>query len=190
MGDYLLTFLLFTLLLLGVSMVALVFLAYKYVSVRGRIADVARQEFEMWRQREIATLRQESLEMARREARLEFEQWSRQYEQSVRQDAIQRSQSVTLGKVIEHFVPYLPGFSYNPKDARFIGSPIDFVVFDGLTDGEIRKIVFVEVKSGASSLTARQRLIRDAVCLGRVEWKEMRPASQGSEASVGVGEGW
>jgi len=56
-----------------------------------------------------------------------------------------------LGKITEHFIPYLPMFKYNPKDARFIGSPIDFIVFDGLSEGEIRKIVLVEVKAGKSA---------------------------------------
>jgi predicted Holliday junction resolvase-like endonuclease len=38
---------------------------------------------------------------------------------------------VTFGKVTEHFIPDLPDFAYNPKDARFLGSPVDFIVFDG-----------------------------------------------------------
>lgn len=65
--------------------------------------------------------------------------------------------------------PYLPEFRYNPKDACFIGSPIDLIVFDGLDEGKLRKIVFVEVKSGKSTLSKREKLIRDAVEQRRVE---------------------
>jgi len=36
--------------------------------------------------------------------------------------------------------------SSNPKDARFLGTPLDFIVFDGLDEGEVRRIVFVEVR--------------------------------------------
>ena len=55
-------------------------------------------------------------------------------------------------------------FKYNPKDARFIGSPIDFIVFDGLSEGEIRKIVLVEVKAGESpQLTRREKQIANAI---------------------------
>jgi predicted Holliday junction resolvase-like endonuclease len=31
---------------------------------------------------------------------------------------------------------------------RFIGTPLDLVVFDGLSEGELRKTAFIEVKSG------------------------------------------
>ena len=93
----------------------------------------------------------------------------------IRQAAIQRSQSVTTGKIVEHLVPYLPNFNFNPKDARFLGSPVDFVVFDGLNDDDedqIRNVVFIEVKTGMSTLTRRERLVRDAIKAGRVRWVE------------------
>ena len=71
-------------------------------------------------------------------------------------------------------MPYLPDFPYNPKDARFLGSPIDFVVFDGLSEGQVKNIVFVEVKTRVSALSTRERRIRDAVQSGRVLWQECR----------------
>lgn len=106
---------------------------------------------------------------------MQFEQWKAEYETLIRQDAIRKSEVVTLGKVTEHFIPYLPEFTYNPKDARFVGSPIDFLVFDGLTDGDVRSVVFVEIKTGKSALTTRERRIRDAIEARRVEWLELRP---------------
>jgi predicted Holliday junction resolvase-like endonuclease len=39
----------------------------------------------------------------------------------------------------EHIVSYLPNFKYNPKDASFLGSPVDFVLFDGLDEGQVKK---------------------------------------------------
>ena len=50
-----------------------------------------------------------------------------------RHDSIARSRSVVSGKVQEHLAPLFPEFigQFNPKDARFLGSPLDFVVFDG-----------------------------------------------------------
>lgn len=100
--------------------------------------------------------------------------WKARYTRSVRLDAVQRSQAVTVGKVYEQIVPYLPGFPFNPKDVRFLGTPVDFVVFDGLDDGQVRRIVFVEVKTAASDLSTRERRVRDAVRAGRVEWDELR----------------
>ena len=78
----------------------------------------------------------------------------------------------------EHIAPYLPDFGYNPKDARFIGSPVDFVVFDGLSNGTVVQVVFIEVKSGSSALTGRERQVRDAVKSGRVRWEELRVTSE------------
>ncbi|MBK7599648.1 MAG: hypothetical protein IPJ07_14450 [Acidobacteria bacterium] len=95
-------------------------------------------------------------------------------EVSIRQDAIFRSQAVIRGKITEHLAPYMPLFPYNPKDVRFVGSPIDFIVFDGADDDYINEIVFLEVKSGNSSLNPRQRKIKEAVLNGRVVWRELR----------------
>jgi len=105
---------------------------------------------------------------------LAFLLWKARYTRAVRLDAVQRSLAVTTGKVYEQLVPYLPDFPFNPKDVRFLGSPVDFVVFDGLSDGQITRIVFVEVKTGAAELSTRERRVRDAVHDSRVEWYELR----------------
>tara|TARA_Y100000310_G_scaffold118392_1_gene117292 strand:+ start:166 stop:666 length:501 start_codon:yes stop_codon:yes gene_type:complete len=91
-----------------------------------------------------------------------------------REDAIKRSKSVISGKIKETIAPYLPDFPYNPKDCRFIGTPNDFIVFDGMDEGEIKQVVILEIKSGTSSLSTRQRNLRDAVKDGRVEWAELK----------------
>jgi predicted Holliday junction resolvase-like endonuclease len=100
--------------------------------------------------------------------------WKVGYTRRVREDAVQRSLAVTAGKVHEQLVPLLPEFRWNPKDARFLGSPVDLVVFDGLSEGRVRRIVFVEVKTGGATLTGRERMVREAVRDGAVEWVEMR----------------
>jgi predicted Holliday junction resolvase-like endonuclease len=102
--------------------------------------------------------------------------WKARYTAIIREDAVQRSQAVTAGKVHEQLIPYLPAFPYNPKDVRFLGSPIDFVVFDGLAEGRIRRIVFLEVKTGRSGLTSRERGVRDVIQAREVEWVELRVA--------------
>lgn len=104
---------------------------------------------------------------------LRFERWKRDYTKEVRRDAVHRSQAATLGKVYEHLIPYLPDFRWNPKDARFIGTPVDFLIFDGLSEGHVRAVVFVEVKTGTSSMNARERQVRDAIVAHRVEWHQL-----------------
>ena len=102
--------------------------------------------------------------------------WKARYTAIIREDAVQRSQAVTAGKVHEQLIPYLPAFPYNPKDVRFLGSPIDFVVFDGLAEGRIRRVVFLEVKTGRSGLTSRERGVRAVIQAREVEWVDLRVA--------------
>jgi len=105
---------------------------------------------------------------------LRFERWKARHAREIRQDAVDRSQAVTLGKVTEQLAPFLPEFASDPRDARFIGSPVDFVVFDGLSGDTLRQVVFVEVKTGGATLSPRERQVRDAIRDGRVEWREVR----------------
>lgn len=105
---------------------------------------------------------------------LAFLLWKARYTRAVRRDTLQRSMAVTAGKVLEQLVPYLPDFPFNPKDVRFLGSPVDFVVFEGLAAGAVSRIVFVEVKTGHADLTARERRVREAVQGGLVAWHELR----------------
>jgi len=100
--------------------------------------------------------------------------WKAAYSRSIRQDAIARSQATITGLVHEQLLPILPDFPFNPKDARFLGSPVDLVVFDGLDAGELQRIVFIEVKTGGSGLSKRERQLRDVVESGLVSWQEMR----------------
>jgi predicted Holliday junction resolvase-like endonuclease len=102
--------------------------------------------------------------------------WKFRYTRAVRRDAVQRSEAVTVGKVSEQLLPFFPDFHFNPKDARFLGAPVDLVVFDGLTEGAVRRVVFVEVKTRGAKLSPRERLVREAIEAGRVEWLELRAA--------------
>lgn len=100
--------------------------------------------------------------------------WKARYTALIREDAVQRSQAITAGKVHEQLIPYLPAFPYNPKDVRFLGSPVDFVVFDGLAEGRLDRVVFLEVKTGRSRLTSREREVRQVIHARDVEWAELR----------------
>ena len=125
---------------------------------------------------------QESLaELAESRAEARFANWKHAHERRIRKDAVTRSQAVTLGKVTEHLVPFRQDFDFNPKDVRFLGSPIDLVIFDGLSEGTVREVVFLEIKTGSSTLSTRERTVRDAVKLGRVRWEEFRCAAPASE---------
>jgi len=75
-----------------------------------------------------------------------------------------KSSEVRTGKIAEQISPFLSDYPLDAKTARFIGDPIDFVHFDE------DKVTFVEVKSGKSQLSTKQRRIRDMIKDGKVEF--------------------
>jgi predicted Holliday junction resolvase-like endonuclease len=47
---------------------------------------------------------------------------------------------------------------------------VDLIVFDGLQEGELRRLVLVEVKAAKTAgLTERERRIRDAINAGSLQ---------------------
>ncbi len=147
-------------------------------AVRGELATAFQKQLqsdlESWRQRELDQAKANLQSVAQQEAQVALEKWKAEYTTALREDAVQRSYAVTRGKIIEQLVPYLPQFSFNPKDARFLGTPIDFIVFDGLAEDKCDRVVFVEVKTGSSNLSTRERRVRDAIKEKRVEWCQLR----------------
>ena len=137
------------------------------------IPVMASQQFDEFKKNEIEILRAILAESAKESALAELEAWKIKYEMFYRQDAINRSQSVILGKVTEHLIPFHQNFPFNPKEARFIGSPIDMIVFDGIDNEDVVDVYIIEIKTGNSSLSKRQRLIRDAIENNRVFWREL-----------------
>ena len=78
------------------------------------------------------------------------------------------SQSVKYGKMTEQFIPFIKDFPFNPENFRFLGSPIDGVIF------EEDKIIFAEFKTASSQLSQKQRRLKDLVNSKKVEWFEYK----------------
>lgn len=84
------------------------------------------------------------------------------------------SRAVVRGQITEQVTPLLDGFGWDPADARFLGKPVDYVVFDGYSEvraGErdrLRQIVFVDVKTGRAGLSKVERRVKACVERGAV----------------------
>ncbi len=124
-------------------------------------------------------------------ARQGFGQWKVDEQQRIgkaRRDAIEQSRAVLGGKFVEQMAPYLPEFSYDPTDARFIGSPIDLIVFPGLSEGNPEEVVLIEVKTGKSGrLTGREKKVRELVESGKVRWELIHRTATGEESPESEG---
>lgn len=116
----------------------------------------------------------------RSEIERRFASWRASEEARIAAEAEQRSEAVLTGKLGEQFAPFWVEFPFQPADVRFLGSPIDFVVFDGASDARLghasglRRIVFVDIKTGHARLTPVQRRIKECVEAGRVRFHEIR----------------
>jgi len=114
---------------------------------------------------------------------LEVQRWQVAVEEA-RKTAVSQSRAVLGGKFTEQMVPYFPDFQYDPTEVRFIGTPIDMIVFPGLARGDPEEIVILEVKTGRSAqLTPQQRKIRQLVEEGMVRWDEIFRASEEESAA-------
>ena len=106
-----------------------------------------------------AALQEANAEILALSSQIEFqaEQYGKLFNQK-------KSSEVRTGKIAEQIAPFLSDYPFDPKVSKFIGDPIDLVVFAS------DKITFVEVKSGKSQLSKKQREIRDMIKEGKVEF--------------------
>lgn len=79
-----------------------------------------------------------------------------------------KSSEVRTGQIAEQMAPFLNEYPYSPSESKFLGQPVDFIVFSEDC------IHFVEVKSGNSQLNKKQRQIRDQIEEGKVSFEICR----------------
>lgn len=81
-----------------------------------------------------------------------------------------KSSETKMGMISENILPILSQFPYDSQNLRHLGSPIDYIYFDF----ENAEIIFLEVKSGNAQESKRQKIIKNAVTLGKVFYEEVR----------------
>ncbi len=101
--------------------------------------------------------------------------WLWRRERRIRADANAQARRVIKGQVGEQLTPFLPGFPYRPSECLFLGKPVDLLVCEGRDDGAIRRIVFLEVKTGQARQNAVERSFEQAVKAGAVSYEVWRP---------------
>jgi predicted Holliday junction resolvase-like endonuclease len=114
------------------------------------------------------------LRIGLRQGRLREEaRWLSGKLEGIVQTRLNQSRAVLGGLVSEQLAPLLPGFPYDPGDCRFIGKPVDFIVFKGMNQKNITEVIFLEVKSGAAkTLNSQEKNLRNAVRSGKVRWAQ------------------
>jgi predicted Holliday junction resolvase-like endonuclease len=99
--------------------------------------------------------------------------------EKARADSIKRQRSILKGQATEQLAPYINS-NYNPKDYKFMGDPIDYIIFDGMSDintkeDKIKKIILMDIKTGRSQLNKVQKAVKKCIEAGNIEFQVYRP---------------
>jgi predicted Holliday junction resolvase-like endonuclease len=125
----------------------------------------------------VVVIRNERLKML-----IEFDQWKQRETKKVTKSS-DTSRNVIRGSISEQLAPLIaPDMrKYNLSDLKFFGQPVDYIVFDGMSDerdGETNtgniQIVFLDVKTGNARLSPIQEKIKSAVEKGNIRWETVR----------------
>ncbi|WP_309492409.1 Holliday junction resolvase-like protein [Candidatus Hecatella orcuttiae] len=156
--------------------IVLFIILWKYIRLKSEFSrmvaeganTLASKMYQEWVEKKIGEVEQQKDS----EYKLLFEQWKVECEKDIREDAIRRSIRTLLGKVSEQIAPFLIAtkLEVDLRDLRFLGTPIDFVAFKGLSENDLEEIIFIEVKSGSPQLTRRERMVKEAIETGNISW--------------------
>lgn len=118
------------------------------------------------------------------EYEVQISELKRQHQKELKQvqsRSVSSSRAILKGRMAEQFAPIFPEFEYLPSDAKFLGDPVDYVVFNGYNafrDGDGRadqiEVVLIDIKSGNARLTKGQQAIAEAVKKGRIRFETIR----------------
>ena len=98
--------------------------------------------------------------------------------------SLDAQRSSTKGKINEQLAPIMPEFTekYAASDARFLGSPIDFVIFKNMSQYDNKTkaldlpidVILIDIKTGKSRrLTEKEKAIKIACEEGRVSFDQI-----------------
>jgi predicted Holliday junction resolvase-like endonuclease len=91
-----------------------------------------------------------------------------------RKNAVERSKNVLIWQVNEKIAPILPWFPYNYKDLVFIWKWIDYIVFDWLSSGYLKNIIFLEIKSWVSNLNRNETMVKNCIENRKISYDILR----------------
>ncbi len=101
----------------------------------------------------------------------ELEREYKEMKKSSTVDLMKRSVRIHVGQAVEQVAPGLASFPYNSADCRSVFKPIDYIVFDGLTNYDrIKRIHFIDVKTGSAKLNKHEKQIAKAIDNKKVDF--------------------
>ncbi|MCW1312234.1 MAG: hypothetical protein OH338_02260, partial [Candidatus Parvarchaeota archaeon] len=103
-------------------------------------------------------------------------QWEKYEMQKALEKTVNIQRPILKGKISEQLYPVLYEKEGNLSDLRFLGNPIDYIKFEGLSNlsetGKV-KIKFIEIKTGNAKLNGNEEAVKKAVEDKEVYWEEI-----------------
>ncbi len=89
------------------------------------------------------------------------------------------ARAVNVGFILERLAPSMKTFRFERNDCRSLFDPIDYVVFEGLSQkGVVSKILFADIKTGKAPLADNQKEIKALVEKKQVNWETYKPEAR------------
>lgn len=130
-------------------------------------ADKLEQATQKWAECRVELYRAQSEAQTYKQ---HFEHSQQKYDKLLGQ---KKSSEVKTGQIVEQLVGFLDEFPYPDDEIKAMYQPVDLIVF------RPDEIVFVEVKSGDSALSEKQRKIRDLINEKKVRFETHRVNEKG-----------
>lgn len=118
------------------------------------------------------------LELVRGQVAAQVQQWQVKELYAVRHDALDKSRPEVQRRVGTTIASWTHSFPFLQEDSRFLGHPIDYVVFEGSAqvrakqEQQITCVTFVRAREDGRD-DPDGRLVEECVKLGRVEWRTL-----------------
>lgn len=82
------------------------------------------------------------------------------------------TKAINVGFILERIILTMDSFKYNHNDCRPMFDPLDYLIFEGLTEkGYVENITFVDVKTGNARLTDGQKQIKQTILDKNVKFR-------------------
>ena len=101
-------------------------------------------------------------------------------EKELRKKSVERGRKKVVNTVLKSMDDYFLKKKYNPYDIKPIIHPVDFVIFNGDRDEQVKEVVFLSKKSKNQNLAVLQKSVSECVKKKNYDFKIARISNDGS----------
>lgn len=100
-------------------------------------------------------------------------------ESSIRQQAIERGRKQVPKLINQAIIKNFAKLKYDPYDVKAILHPTDFVVFDGMNNGQVENVTLLSNKITNPYMQSLHKAIEEAIKTKSYDWKVLRVSQNG-----------